>query len=110
MKKCIFGCFCALRYNNASEFNPYGFLEVKDIWPRTFGNLGQRSLVGCLSTFSKGLFNETTWPISFKFYMRPLTKEVKKDYIFRIGHMTSIVTMAIHSKKLKNSFSPEPFG
>ena len=47
---------------------------------RSFGNLGHRSHVNCLSTFSKGYFSETTGPISFRFHMQPSSKGGKKVY------------------------------
>ena len=41
---------------------------------RLFGELGQRSNVGCLSTFSEGFSSETTAPIRIKFHMQPPSK------------------------------------
>ena len=65
VEKCIFGCFCALRYNNAFKFNHYEILEVKFFW-----RLGLWSNVNCLSTLLKGLSSETTPPILLKFQMQ----------------------------------------
>ena len=45
---------------------------------RLFGDLGQRSHICCLSTFSKGLFIKTAEPISFEFHLQPSSKWGKK--------------------------------
>ena len=62
---------------------------------RSFGDLGQRSHVSCLSTFSKGFSSETTGPILFKFHMQPSRKGGKKLYIFYSSHMTKMATIPI---------------
>ena len=67
----------------------YSDLTTVKFWrSRSFGDLGQRSHVSCLSTFSTGFSSETTGQISFKFHRQSFDKGVKKVYIFRQGHMT----------------------
>ena len=61
---------------------------------RSLGDLGQRSHVSCLSTFSEDLLSETTGPISCKFHTQPP--------LFSQGHMTKMATMLINGKNLKN--------
>ena len=78
---------------------------VKFLRSRSFGDLGQRSHVSCLSTFSTGFSSETTGQISFKFHRQSFNKGVKKVYIFRQGHMTKIAAMPIYNKNLKMFFS-----
>ena len=59
-------CYCALLYENASDFNPYKILEVKV--STSFSILGQSHLpVVCQQ---KDFFFETTGPISFRFLMQ----------------------------------------
>ena len=66
--------------------------------------------ISCLSTFSKGIFLETTGSVSFKFHMQPSSKGAKKVLIFCPGHMTKMAAMPIYGKSLKKSSSPEPVG
>ena len=78
---------------------------------RSFGDLGQRLLVSCLSTFSKDISSETTGPISFKFPMQPSGIGGKKVYIFGPGYLTKMAPMHIYSKNLqKKSTTTEPIG
>ena len=77
---------------------------------RSFDDVGQRSHVSCLSSFSKGFFSETAGPFSFKFHMQPSNKGGKKVYLFRPGHLTKMATMLIYGKNLEKSFPPEPMG
>ena len=78
---------------------------------------GQRSLVICLSTFSKEFDSETTRLILIKFHMQSLDRGgkeslyisiegEKKVYIFRPGHMTKVDAMPIHGKNVKKSSTP----
>ena len=67
-----------------------------------FVDLGQRSHISCLSTFSKGFSSETTEPISYKFHMLPPSKGGEKVFIFGLGHMTKIAVMPIYVKILKS--------
>ena len=60
---------------------------------RLIGDLGQRSLAICLSTFSKAFSSEATWAISIKFHMQPSGSRGKKIYRFGPGHMTKMATM-----------------
>ena len=54
---------------------------------RSFGDLGQRSLVICLSTFSKDFSSETTRLISIKFHMQSLDRGGKESlYILSRSH------------------------
>ena len=46
---------------------------------RSFGDLGQRSLVICQSTFSKDFSSETTNLISIKFHMQSLDRGGKES-------------------------------
>ena len=57
----------------------------------SFGDLGQRSLVICLSAFSKDFSTETTRPISFIFHMQPPDKKEKKKECIWVGHVASKV-------------------
>ena len=75
---------------------------------RSFGDIGQRSPVSCLSIFSKGFFSETAKPISFKFHMQPPSKGGKKICIYHLGHMTKMAAMPIYGKNLIKSSCPEP--
>ena len=53
--------------------------------PRSLGDLGQRSLVKCLLTFSEDFSSEASWFISIKFHMQP--SGGKKTYRFGPGHI-----------------------
>ena len=79
---------------------------------KSFGELGLRSHVSCLLTFSKDFIIETDEPISFKFHMQPPGKGGKEIYIhiFCPGHMTKMAAMTVCGKKLKKSSFPEPLG
>ena len=58
-------------------------LTLIEFWrSRSLGDLGQRSYVSCLLTFSKGFSYETFWPVSFKLHIQPPSKEGKNVYIF----------------------------
>ena len=48
----------------------------------SFGDLGQRTLVSCLSISSKDFFSETTGQILSKFHMQTPDKGVRKLYIW----------------------------
>ena len=58
-------------------------------------DLGQRSIVSCLSIFSEDFSSEITGPISFKFHSQPPGKGVKNVYIFDPGHMTKMAAKPI---------------
>ena len=64
-------------------------------------DLGQRSLVSCLSTFSKDFSSEFTGPVSVKFNMQLPGKTGKIYLIFGPGHMTKMATMPIYSRNLQ---------
>ena len=81
----------------------------------TFSDLGQRSLVCCMSTFSKVFFSETTWSSQkllgqFQLNLIYSLQEERKLYIFGPGHMTKIATMSIYVENLKKSSPPKPLG
>ena len=68
---------------------------------KSVGDLGQRSLVSCLST---SFSSETTEQILYKVHTQPPGKGGKKVYIFGPDHMTNMATMPICCKNLKRSF------
>ena len=61
----------------------------------SFGHLAQKSLVSCLSIFSKGFSSKTTQTILSKLHMQPPCKGVKKVYIFGPGHVSKMAAMLI---------------
>ena len=93
VKTCIFVCFFWLVFDTVvhSKSTTMKFLRLM-----SFGDLGQRSHVSCLSIFSKDFFSETTRPILFKFHRHSSSKRGKKVYIFRLGRMTKMTAMPIY--------------
>ena len=75
----------------------------------SFADFGQRSLVSCMSKFSKD-FTKTTEQISNKFHMQSQGNGSKKVYSFGQSHVTKMVLMPIYGKSLKKSCSLEPLG
>ena len=65
-------------------------------------DLGQRSLVRHLSSFSKGFTSEIIWPISSKFRMQPAGKGGKKVCIFGPNYITKMAAMPIYGEKKIN--------
>ena len=65
---------------------------------RSLNDLGQGSLVSCLSTFSKDFSSETAGSVSIKFHMQPPGNREEKVYIFGPGHMTKMAAMPIYAK------------
>ena len=51
---------------------------------RSLSDLGQRSLVSCLSTVSKDFSSEATMSISVTFHMQPPGNGGKKVYIYMV--------------------------
>ena len=71
--------------------NPYEYQ-----WPRSFIDLGPRSL---RFTFSNFFFLETCRPIEAKFHVEPLWDGGMKVCSNGLCHMTSIAAMPIYDKK-----------
>ena len=61
-----------------------------------FGDLGQRSIVSCLSIFSKDFSSETARQISIQFLIQPPGKGGKKVCVLDPGHMTKVATLPIY--------------
>ena len=97
LKSAFICCYCALWYVNAFKFNLYEIFEVK-----VFDDLGERSHLSCLSTFSKGIFSETTGPISFKFHVQPPGQGGggEKFSIFGTDHITKTTAIPMYGKNL----------
>ena len=81
LKKFIFLVLLCSLIPKCISFNPSS---------RSFYYLGQRSLIGNLSTFSKDFSTKNTGPISFKSHMHPPGKMGKQVYIFGSGHLTKV--------------------
>ena len=107
-KRCkndFFVCFdCAFLSQILSTSTPKKFYRSS-----SFGDLGQRLLVSCLSTLSNDFSSELTWPISFKFHKQPSGIGGKKVLIFVSGHLIKMASMLVHANNLKKSSSPLPF-
>ena len=74
-------------------------------------DLGQRSFLSYLSTFSKGFSSEVTEPISVKFHNYAASRQRGgKIHIFGLGHMTKVASMPIYGKFLQKSSSSEAMG
>ena len=86
-----FGCYYAL-----NTVVPSNSTTMKFWRSRAFDDVGQRSHVSCLLTFSKGFFSETAGPILFKFHMQPSSKEGKKVYVFSLIYMTKMAATPIY--------------
>ena len=63
-----------------------------------------------LQRYSKIFFSETAWPIKAKLYEEHWQEVRMKVYINGQCHMTKMAAMAINSKNLQKSSSPEPEG
>ena len=78
--------------------------------PRSFSDLGQRSLGLNVLTFSNDFSSETAGPISIKFHMQHPDNGRLKVCSNGPGLMDKMATMPIYGKNLKKSSSPEPLG
>ena len=76
----------------------------------SFSDLGRKSLVRHLSTFSNDFFPETNKPVSIRFQMQSSGKQGKNVYIFGAGHMTKMTAMPIYERNFKQSSFSEPVG
>ena len=66
----------------------------------SIGDLGERSLVSCLSTFSKEFSSDATGFIFIKFPIQLSSYVVKKICRFGPGHMTIFAALTIYNKNL----------
>ena len=69
------------RTSPLGQFHLNFICSILLVCSRSYSDLGQKSLVCCLSTFSKDFSSETTRPISAKFHLQPAGKEGNKVYI-----------------------------
>ena len=68
---------------------------------RSLGDLGQRSLVSCLSIFLMDCSSEATGSFSINFHMQPPGNRGKIDRLGP-GDITKMAAMLISGKSLKN--------
>ena len=103
VKKCIFGCYCGLLYNNASSFKPYGTRDQGHLV-----TLAEGLLSVYWQHFHRASSLETTWPITSIFHMQPSTKRGKENLNYDPGHITKMAAMPIYHTNIEQSSSPEP--
>ena len=101
MKKCIFGCFCALWYNNASTFNLNGIREVKVIW-RAWPKI-------TMSVIYHHFQRASHLKLLGQFCLNFICSLIVEGKAYIQDHMSKMAAMPLFGKNLENS-SPEQLG